>query len=130
MRERSTVCRLVTSSMVRPLFFERVVRNSPLFNAICSDAITCSGVMSITLTVYDSVTPDRSLRPLDVVVMSVTNASGTPITEITLEDTALVKSTSVVSTNATPARVWVARIFAAFGVVCAPELDGGLPLAL
>ena len=112
-RERSTVCRLVTSRMAKPLFFESVAKKSPLLNEICSDAITCSDVMPSTLTVYDSVTPDRSLRPLDVVVMSVTNASGTPSTEITPDDTALVKSTAVVSHNSMPMRVWVERIFAA-----------------
>ena len=129
-RDRSTVCRLVTSSMIKPLLFESVVRNSPLLIAICSDTITCSGVMPSTLTVYDNVTPDRSLRPLAVVVMSVTNASGTPRTEITLDNTALAKSTFVVSTNSTPIRVWVERMVAAFGLVGVPELVGELPLAL
>ena len=105
-RERSTVCRLVTSSMDTPLLSESVVRNSPLLTEVCSDAITCSGVIpSATLTVYASVTPDSSLRPLDVVVMSVTDASGTPSTEITLPVTASVKSESVVCHISIPVRV-------------------------
>ena len=76
-----------------PLISERVDKNSPVLTEVCSVAITISGVMPSKMTVYDSVTPDRSLRPLDVVVvMSVTNASGIPSTEITHSETASVKS--------------------------------------